>query len=198
MDGPFLPIEFARQTSDGRLTLVLVRNQPTVPLVRSLRALFSVSQLDVARQALADREGIQKERANVENGVWSGKTPGQRSREGLGYGLAASRSRLSCGPISQQRSEATLAASLLGTRPSITCGIYLTRSAGSRSTTSAWRRAKWTRSTGGDSRSSSAGRRSVKTALENGMRCWRGRWLREQWKEMSADESSASIRKFWH
>jgi len=27
----------------------------------------------VARQALADREGIQKERANVENGVWVGE-----------------------------------------------------------------------------------------------------------------------------
>src|SRR2546428_11550924 len=78
MDGPFLPIEFARQTSDGRLTLVLVRNQPTVPLVRSLWALFSVSQLDVARQALADREGIQNERANVEKGVCvGGKGPGE-------------------------------------------------------------------------------------------------------------------------
>src|SRR2546427_8381122 len=120
MDGPFLPIEFARQTSDGRLTLVLVRNQPTVPLVRSLWALFSVSQLDVARQALADREGIQKERANVENGVWSGKTPGQRSREGLGYGLAASRTRLSGGAISQQRSEGQFAAAPPGARAPVT------------------------------------------------------------------------------
>src|SRR3989442_11987466 len=107
MDGPFLPIEFARQTSDGRLTLVLVRNQPTVPLVRSLWALFSVSQLDVARQTLADCEGIQKERANVEKSVWSGKTPGQRSRGGLGDGVAANRSKLACGPIPQQPSPAT-------------------------------------------------------------------------------------------
>jgi len=73
MDGPLLPIEFARQSNDGRLTLVLVRNQPSVPLVRSLWGLFSVSELDLARQALADREGIRKERLNVDIGSWAGE-----------------------------------------------------------------------------------------------------------------------------
>jgi hypothetical protein len=71
-DGPLLPVEFARQSNDGRLTLVLLKDQHSIPLVRSLWALFSVSDLDVARQALADREGVGKERANIDIGVWSG------------------------------------------------------------------------------------------------------------------------------
>src|SRR2546428_6547904 len=104
MDGPFLPIEFARQTSDGRLTLVLVRNQPTVPLVRSLWALFSVSQLDVARPARADREGIQKETAKVAKCGWPGTTPAPRLGVGVGYGVPTTRAGPSRWPTLQQPS----------------------------------------------------------------------------------------------
>jgi hypothetical protein len=42
-DGPMLPIEFARQSKDGRITIVLVSG---VPFVRSLWALMSVDGLD--------------------------------------------------------------------------------------------------------------------------------------------------------
>lgn len=67
-DGPFLPIEFARQSRDGRITLVIVPDK-SVPLVRSLWALFSLNNLVKARAALAAREGIT---ANIKDhiGVW--------------------------------------------------------------------------------------------------------------------------------
>ncbi len=53
-DGPFLPIEFARQSSDGRITLVRVPN--TFPLVRSLWAPLAVVNLKEARKVLGLRE----------------------------------------------------------------------------------------------------------------------------------------------
>jgi hypothetical protein len=53
-DGPFLPIEFARQSMNGRMTLVIVPN--TFPLVRSLWSPMSVSNLAEARNALGQRE----------------------------------------------------------------------------------------------------------------------------------------------
>lgn len=68
-DGPFLPIEFARQSQDGRITLVIVRDEP-VSLVRSLWALFSLNDLEEAKAALAAREGIKKIKINDYIGVW--------------------------------------------------------------------------------------------------------------------------------
>jgi hypothetical protein len=53
-DGPFLPIEFARQSSDGRITLVLM--PATFPCVRSLWKPMSVLNLKSARKALGMRE----------------------------------------------------------------------------------------------------------------------------------------------
>jgi hypothetical protein len=53
-DGPFLPIEFARQSSDDRITLVLVPS--TFPLVRSLWQPLSVRNLAEARDVLGMRE----------------------------------------------------------------------------------------------------------------------------------------------
>lgn len=49
-DGPFLPIEFARQSLNGRMTLVLAPK--TFPLVRSLWKPMSVATLNEARSAL--------------------------------------------------------------------------------------------------------------------------------------------------
>ena len=52
-DGPILPIEFARKSGDGRITLVICeRGTPG----RTLWALMSSSKVDAASQALADRE----------------------------------------------------------------------------------------------------------------------------------------------
>lgn len=54
-DGPILPIEFARESADGRLTLVIV---PDSQPVRSLWALMNVENIEAAKKSLAGREGI--------------------------------------------------------------------------------------------------------------------------------------------
>ncbi len=57
-DGPLLPIEFARESDDGRITLVLAEDQP---LVRSRWALMNVADRAAAREAVRRREGIPSE-----------------------------------------------------------------------------------------------------------------------------------------
>jgi hypothetical protein len=57
-DGPLLPIEFARESTDKRITLVIVPNNlAEVACVRTLWALMVAPTLDVARTELAKREG---------------------------------------------------------------------------------------------------------------------------------------------
>jgi hypothetical protein len=68
IDGPFLPIEFARESQDGRITLVLTPD--TLEVVRSLWASMSVTQLDVAREALRARENIPNKNADSHVGSW--------------------------------------------------------------------------------------------------------------------------------
>jgi len=53
-NGPFLPIEFSRVSSDGRLTLVIT---PGVDQVQSLWAWISTKYLDRAIEDLGEREG---------------------------------------------------------------------------------------------------------------------------------------------
>lgn len=57
-DGPLLPIEFTRQSRDGRLTLVINKGSK---LVRVLWGLMDTSDIDEAKKSLQDREGIKKE-----------------------------------------------------------------------------------------------------------------------------------------
>lgn len=66
-DGPFLPIEFARQSKDHRITLVIV---PESPLVRSLWTVLFLTDLDKAREALREREGIFKKNLDIHIGVY--------------------------------------------------------------------------------------------------------------------------------
>jgi hypothetical protein len=54
-NGPLLPIEFARLSENGRLTLVIVPSP--YQLVQSLWSLFTAASLDDARVSLKDREG---------------------------------------------------------------------------------------------------------------------------------------------
>lgn len=64
MDGPLLPVEFARQSERDRITLVLVSN---AAYVRSLWALMSVTELETAKKELICRERIKGE----DVGCWS-------------------------------------------------------------------------------------------------------------------------------
>lgn len=69
-DGPLLPIEFARESADKGITLVIGEVELTV---RSLWTLLSVASLDEARRKLAEREKIAK---NIEHfvGFWENAT----------------------------------------------------------------------------------------------------------------------------
>jgi hypothetical protein len=75
-DGPLLPIEFARHSSDDRIMLVLVPPAQKYAVVRTLWALMSLSDLETAKAALANREGIKKARIKEHIGYWSNETKG--------------------------------------------------------------------------------------------------------------------------
>jgi len=70
-DGPLLPIEFARESNDGRITLVISN---TDHQVRTLWSLMSLTNLEAAKKALAIREGISE--SNIKNciGFWVSPT----------------------------------------------------------------------------------------------------------------------------
>lgn len=66
-DGPLLPIEFARESNGKRITLVVADVQHTV---RTLWALMSVTTLEEAKSALADREDIKDGNIKYSIGYW--------------------------------------------------------------------------------------------------------------------------------
>ena len=66
-DGPLLPVEFARESDDGRITLVLAEDQQ---LVRSRWALMNVADPVSAREALRRREGVSPENLRKHVGLW--------------------------------------------------------------------------------------------------------------------------------
>lgn len=66
-DGPFVPVEFARQSKDGRITLVIV---PDAAPVQVLWALMSSENLEEAQRRLAEREGITAKNWKSKIGCW--------------------------------------------------------------------------------------------------------------------------------
>ncbi len=66
-DGPFAPVEFTRQSKDGRITLVIDREGAPV---RLLWAQMIPTDLQSARKALRDREGIKPEDCASGVGSW--------------------------------------------------------------------------------------------------------------------------------
>ncbi len=66
-DGPLLPVEFSRQSQDGRVTLVLDGNAARV---RSLWALLDCTDVKLAAEALRAREGILKKNIEHHIGRW--------------------------------------------------------------------------------------------------------------------------------
>ena len=66
-DGPFARVEFSRQSRDGRITLILDREADPV---RLLWVPVDVSDLQAAKRALRDREGIVAKDWERLIGVW--------------------------------------------------------------------------------------------------------------------------------
>jgi hypothetical protein len=66
-DGPMLPVEFARQSSDGRITLVLGRGFAPLP---ALWSVFNTRDLEQARESLRVREDIPRSRAAESIAQW--------------------------------------------------------------------------------------------------------------------------------
>ena len=76
-DGPLIPLEFARQSMDGRITLVI---WPDARPVRSLWTLMDSDCLVEARKQLQRREGTKKPEYI---GDWSRRRPSPPSIPGL-------------------------------------------------------------------------------------------------------------------
>ncbi|HEY4372510.1 MAG TPA: hypothetical protein VGN52_11350 [Burkholderiales bacterium] len=82
-DGPILPVEFARESSQQRITLVIC---PGLKPVQTLWALMDVPSVDAGVTALAYREDIKKDpRWGI--GFWNRET--QESRNDLDGVIAA-------------------------------------------------------------------------------------------------------------
>lgn len=79
-DGPFAPVEFARQSNDGRITLVI---EPNAEPVRVLWAQMLSHNLEDAKKALCDREGIPARNCALLIGAWTAENRSPANITGL-------------------------------------------------------------------------------------------------------------------
>jgi hypothetical protein len=70
-DGPALPIEFARKSNNGRITLVIAEGANPIDV---LWCEMNAPSVEAARKALADREGISRKNAERLIGTWTNDT----------------------------------------------------------------------------------------------------------------------------
>lgn len=66
-NGPLAPVEFLRQSKDGRITLVIAEG---VQHVRVLWALMDATNIEEGRRALGAREGIPERNYSKHIGAW--------------------------------------------------------------------------------------------------------------------------------
>lgn len=71
-DGPLINVELARQSNDGRITLVLAESGT---VVRSLWALMDCDSVEIAREALRSREGVPKSKPDLIGTLSRGEKP---------------------------------------------------------------------------------------------------------------------------
>lgn len=71
-DGPLIKVEFARQSNDGRMTLVIADGGTTV---RSLWALMDCNDIEDAREKLRLLEGVPKSKPEFIGGLKLGDPP---------------------------------------------------------------------------------------------------------------------------
>jgi hypothetical protein len=71
-DGPFVNVEFTRQSDDGRITLIL---EPSATPVRSLWAVMDAKDIVTARKDLQMRERILEKNKQSHIGSWSEGQP---------------------------------------------------------------------------------------------------------------------------
>jgi hypothetical protein len=83
-DGPWLPIEFARQSADDRMTLVCVPGYQHQ--VQSLWILLSSPTIEAGRETLRQREGIAKKNIDSHIGLW---LSGQHTPSDIGALIAS-------------------------------------------------------------------------------------------------------------
>ena len=67
-NGPTIPVEFTRQSDNGRITLVITNGAPEVPV---LWATLAASDMENAKAELAVREGISSRNISSSIGYWT-------------------------------------------------------------------------------------------------------------------------------
>jgi hypothetical protein len=67
-DGPTVPVEFTRQSDNGRITLVITDGAPEVPV---LWATLAAGDIEKAKAELALREGISSRNISSSIGYWT-------------------------------------------------------------------------------------------------------------------------------
>jgi len=90
-DGPFLPIEFGRESNGKRITLVIANVEHTV---QSLWALISVANIEEAKRKLAERESISEGNIRYSIGFWERSTGACHGKVAAQIGTWAERQHL--------------------------------------------------------------------------------------------------------